>query len=134
MKSNEKVELLNAYLKHNVTPVLIEGLDTDVFEDAVILNSDILITELNGHYEDINFVPPIWFNKIMDKKNDKINLLVIKDFDKISKEEQMKFYELLKYRKISVFELPDNCVIVIPCLKVKEGMFNENIYSLVAHI
>ena len=134
MKNNEKVELLNTYLKNNFVPVLIQGLDTNIFEDAVILNSDIPNSELNGHYDETNFVPPIWFNKIMDKKDEKINLLVIKDIDKISKEEQMKFYELLKYRKISVFDLPTNCVIIIPCLKVKEGMLNENIYSLVAHI
>ena len=44
----------------------------------------------------------------------------------------MKFYELLKYRKIGVFELPQNCVIV---LTAQEGnQIAEDIYSLVVSV
>lgn len=134
MINSEKIELLNIYLKNNFVPVLIEGVKANIFDDALIIDGNISCSELNGHYDGINFLPPAWFQKVMAKKDSKVNFLIIKDIDKISKKDQMKFYELLKYRKISVFNLPDNCIIIIPCLKVKNGIFNEMIYSLMAHI
>ena len=47
---------------------------------------------------------------------------------KISKEEQTKFDEILKYRKIGVLELPKNCVIL---LNGKLEELNDSIKSLV---
>lgn len=130
-----KLELLKTYLQANVAPILLEGVDIKVFENiATILPSNIDITLLNGHYEGIDFVPPTWYNQIKEKENEPQNLLVIEDITKISCSSQMKFYELLKYRKIGVFDLPKNCVIIVLCSKLDKSLIHETIYSLTAHI
>ena len=85
--------------------------------------------KINGHYENIDFVAPDWYYELKNKQ-----VLVINNIDSISKEDQLKFVELLKYRKISIFELPENIVIIITANKINKDTINEKIYSLVAHI
>ena len=48
--------------------------------------------------------------------------------------EQKKFIELLKYRKVSTFDLPNNCRIIVTANKINEEMINEEVFSLVARI
>lgn len=132
MTQKEKMELLNGYIQANVAPILVEGIPTSIFKDeATILPATCALSELNGHYEGIDFVPPIWYQEVLFKENDPINLLVIDNLGGLSKADQMKFYELLCYRKIGVFELPANCVILLTTETMK---LHETIYSLVAHI
>ena len=68
------------------------------------------------------------------KKNKDIKILVIDKIDSISKEEQVKFIEILKYRKVSTFELPKDIVIIVTANKISKDTINEEIYSLLAHI
>ncbi len=128
MMDHSKLEMLTTYMKANVAPILVENISKDVFvEQAVIIEATIDKSLLNGHYEGIEYLPPEWFSKLKEKK-----LLVINQLSSIPKSDQKKFIELLKYKKISTFELPENCVIVITCEDSR--MINEEIYSLVAHI
>lgn len=128
MTDNSKWEFLKNYIKANVAPILVENISKDVFADqAVIIESTIDKSLLNGHYEGTEYLPPEWFSKLNEK-----NLLVINQLSSIPKLDQKKFIELLKYRKISTFDLPENCVIVITC--EASSMINEEVYSLVAHI
>ena len=60
--------------------------------------------------------------------------LVIDKIDTISKEEQLKFCELLEYRKISTFNLPESCVIIVTANEINKDKINEEIFSLVARI
>ena len=52
----------------------------------------------------------------------------------IAKEEQLKFCELLEHRKISTFELPKSCVIIVTANEINKDKINEEIFSLVARI
>lgn len=125
---HSKLEMLTTYMKANVAPILVENISKDVFADqAVIIESTIDKSLLNGHYEGTKYLPPEWFSKLKEK-----NLLVINQLSSIPKSDQKKFIELLKYKKISTFDLPENCVIVITCEDSR--MINEEVYSLVAHI
>lgn len=134
MKKEEKLKMLDSYIKANVAPILLEGISSKILkDDAVILSSDISKSLLDGHYEDSDFVPPKWYQRVLEKKDNSPNLLVIDNITSISKEEQRKFIEIIKYRKISVFDLPKNCVILITCQKLDHNICEE-IYSLVAHI
>ena len=72
------------------------------------------------------------FEIIINPKDAKI--LVIDNIDSISKEEQLKFSELLEHRKISTFNLPDNCVIIVTAKNINKDTINEEIFSLVARI
>ncbi len=128
----DKMEMLLSYIEANVTPILVDFISSNDINGAVILPANIDVKELNGHYEESEFVSPKWFNDITN--TNKINLLVIDKIDTISKEEQLKFCELLEYRKISTFELPKNCVIIVTANEINEDKINEEILSLVARI
>ena len=77
-------------------------------------------------------MPPKWYDNVLNIKENKV--LVIDKIDTISKEEQLKFCELLEHRKISTFELPKNCVIIITANEINKDKINEEIFSLVARI
>ncbi|MEG0909587.1 MAG: hypothetical protein RSH78_04410 [Bacilli bacterium] len=132
--NQDKINMINTYIENNVGPVLIEGVTSLSFPRAVVLPSNCEIDFLNGHYEDIEFVPPIWYTELMNKQNSVHNLLVIDNITNISIEEQLKFCEILKYRKISTFGLPENCAIIITCDIVDKTKISPEIYALVAHI
>lgn len=131
MMENKK-EMLLSYIKSNVAPILVDFISGKDISGAVIIPANVNVRELNGHYEGTEFVAPSWLNEITSSNESKI--LVIDKIDTISKEEQMKFGELLKYRKLSTFDLPDNCIIIITANKVNSDTINEEIFSLVARI
>lgn len=128
----EKKEMLLTYLKSNVAPVLVDFLSINDFDFAVTIPANIDIKELNGHYEGLDFIPPKWLNEILSSTKNK--MLVIDKIDTISKEEQLKFVELLKYRKILTFELPKDCLIIITANEINTEKISNEIYSLVACI
>lgn len=128
----DKKELLLSYIKANVAPILVDFITSEDLNGTVILPSSIDSKELNGHYEGTNFMPPKWFNEILSTNTSKV--LVIDKIDAISKEEQLKFCELLEYRKISTFELPKNCLIIVTANEINKEKISEEIFSLVARI
>ena len=128
----ERREMLLSYIKANVAPILVDFIFGNDLKGAVVLPANIDEKELNGHYEDADFRPPKWLNEILSTNANKI--LVIDKIDTISKEEQLKFCELLEYRKISTFNLPDNCVIIVTANEINKDKINEEIFSLVARI
>lgn len=129
--NKERLEMLNEYIKSGITPILIENMPASVFDNATILNSNCDISDLNGHYENINFVAPSWYNKL---KQNQTKMLVINNINEIDVNEQTKFIEILKYKKISTFDLPKDCIIIVTAKNLKERPINEEVYSLLAHI
>lgn len=129
--SDAKRELLMSYIKSNVTSILVDFIDGKSISHSVILPADCEMTELNGHYDNTEFVSPKWLKKLEDST---LPLLVIDKIDSIPKNEQIKFVEILKYRKISTFELPKNTVIIVTAKEISKNAINEEIYSLVAHL
>lgn len=127
-----KKEILLSYIKANVAPILVDFIFGNELDGAVVLPANVDIKELNGHYDGVDFIPPKWLNEILSTNASKI--LVIDKIDEISKEEQLKFCELLEYRKISTFELPKSCVIIVTANEVNKDKISEEIFSLVARI
>jgi len=130
MKS-ERMEMLEGLLKSGVSPVLLEDFPASIFTDAVIIDSTCDKSELNGHYEGTEYLPPEWYTKLISLSEP---LLVISNINKISQEEQKKFVEILKYKKISTFDLPEKCIILVTASNLEENKINEEVYSLMAHI
>lgn len=130
--NDAKRELLMSYIKSNVAPILVDFIDGNNIPNSVVLSANLEISELNGHYDNIEFVSPEWLNKL--KNSNTPTILVIDKIDSIPKNEQTKFVEILKYRQVSTFELPKNTVIVVTAKEINENTINEEIYSLVAHI
>ena len=129
--NDAKRELLMNYIKSNVAPILVDFIDGSSIPNSVVLPANLEITELNGHYDNVEFVSPEWLNKL---EGSTPSILVIDKIDSIPKNEQTKFVEILKYRQVSTFELPKNTVIVVTAKEINENTINEEIYSLVAHI
>lgn len=129
---NNKKKLFLSYIKANIAPVLVDFISGEDLDDAIILPADINTKELNGHYDGIDFVPPKWLSELLNTGNSRI--LVIDKIDSISKEEQTKFIELLKYRKISTFKLPKNVIVIVTASDINKNTINEEIFSLVAQI
>ena len=130
--NDAKRELLMSYIKSNVAPILVNFIDGNNIPNSVVLPANIEISELNGHYVNTEFISPEWLNKL--KNSNTPTILVIDKIDSIPKNEQKKFVEILKYRKVSTFEIPKNTVIVVTAKEINENTINEEIYSLVAHI
>ena len=128
----DKKEMLLSYIKANVAPVLVDFISSKDLNEAVVLPANIDAKELNGYYDGVDFMPPKWLNEILSTNESKF--LVIDKIDTILKEEQLKFCELLEYRKISTFELPKNCVIIVTANEINKDKINEEIFSLVARI
>ena len=127
-----KRELLLSYIKSNVAPILVDFLSGNDIKNAVILPANIDSKELNGHYDGVDFLPLKWMSEILGTNASKI--LIIDKIDSVSKEEQLKFCELLEHRKISTFSLPENCVILVTANEVNKNKISEEIYSLVVQI
>ncbi len=131
MKTQEKMELLKEYIKANVAPILVDFIQKDFLEDAVVIDSKCRKEELNEIYEGEKTLAPKWYQKLI---NENKKILVINNIDSISIEEQNKFIELIKYRKVSTFELPQDIRIIIIAKEVNAEKINKEIYSLTACI
>lgn len=125
-------ELLKSFIKSNVAPILINFLNGKDIPNSILLPSNVNISELNCRYENDEFLPPNWLIQITNSS--KQGILVIDKIDEISKKEQLKFVELLKYRQVSTFELPESTIIIVTAKEINKNTINEEIYSLVAHI
>ena len=126
----ERVEMLLSCIEANVAPILVDFISGADLEDAIILPANAGIGELNGHYEGTDYVAPDWYKDIVS--SNKAKLLVIDRIDTIPKSEQLKFGEILEYRKVSTFELPKNCVIIITAKEINKGTISEELFSLVS--
>ena len=126
------IESLRNLLLLNEYPILLKNIPDDLFENAVILSNDCDVSLLNGHYEGINFVAPDWYNVLLEKCKHEHSILIINGINNSPKAEQLKFVEILKYRKISTFELPKNCSIIVTAYYMENKPVAEEIYSLVA--
>ena len=117
----DKLLLLNDYLKVGDIPILI-NLSPSVFDDAVILNKDDKLYDLN------------WYNTLVEKCKEDSTILLLDKINELDKKEQLKYVELLKYRKIGNNKLPDNTIIVVTYDNLENNRLCEEVYSLMAHI
>ena len=129
---NDKINMLENYILVNVAPILIDFIDNINFPKSIIIPANCEITELIGHYEEENFLAPKWYYDLIETNETKI--IIINNIDSISKEEQLKFKELLKYRQVSTFKIPKKTRIILTAKNISKETINEDIYSLVAHI
>ena len=127
-----KSELLMSYIKSNVAPILINCIGRLKLPNSVTISANCKKEDLNGHYENENFLLPSWYNELL--KFNSYSILIIEQIDTISKNEQTKFVEILKHRQVSTFKLPQNTVIIVTANKINKETINKEIYSLVANI
>lgn len=133
--NKEQVDLLGEYIKAGKSAVLIEELPESVIEKgAIVINSDCSSSELMGYFDNLEYIVPEWYNKLMESSKIHTPVLIIKDINKVPEEEQRKFIELLKYKKVYVNKIPENCMIFVTYSDLKENPIEEEVYSFTAHI
>ncbi len=132
--NKEKLEMLNEYLKNTNMPILVEDVPSDLFSEYITLPSNVSVGQLVGHFENTKFLPPSWFTELVKKCEENKGILVITDINKINKYDQGKFVEILKYRQVSTFKLPEEVHIILTASNLKEKEMNEEVYSLLVHI
>lgn len=93
------------------SPVLVIGLPASIFGESTIIESKISSKELGIINTAKGLVTPSWFYEIMKGKGS--HQIIINNIDLVDKEDQEKFYELLKYKTISNMELPEDCTIIV---------------------
>ncbi|MDD4815958.1 MAG: hypothetical protein PHQ62_02320 [Clostridia bacterium] len=94
-----------------ISPVLVVGLPATIFGEATVINADIPSKNLGIVNTANGLKYPSWFFEIL--KGTASHQIIINGIDKIDKESQEKFYELLKYKAISNVELPHDCNIIV---------------------
>lgn len=132
--NKERLVLLENYIKFGEYPLLLQNIPSNFFNNSVIIKSNVDRSELNGHYEHISFCPPLWYNELLNKSKMNMTFLVIENINEIPLGEQTKFIELLKYKKVSTFELPRNCLIIVTCSDLAVNKINEEVCSLLVQI
>ena len=68
----DRKEMLLSYVRANVVPVLEDFIFGKDLEEATILPSNINREELNGHYEETEFMPPKWLEEILESTKEKL--------------------------------------------------------------
>ena len=133
--NKKQIDLLGEYIKARKAAVLMEEIPESVIKrGAVVINSDCSNSELMGHYENLEYVAPEWYKKLMESAKVHTPVLIIKDINKIPEKEQRKFIELLKYKKVYVHKIPENCMIFVTYSNLKENPIEEELYSFMVHI
>ncbi len=132
--NKERLEILKSYIKAGISPILVQNIPSNSFSNSVILKSNIDISKLNGHYENTEYCPPLWYKELEEKCKKSATILVIENINEAPLKEQTKFIEILKYNKIGTFELPKNCLIIVTCSDLNVNKINELVYSLLSHI
>ena len=124
--NKEMVEVLREYIKGRVAPILMEDIYTAIIPDCM----EASLQELKGSYdENGKFIPPKWYEELSSKR-----VLMIRNIDEYSFEEQRKAIELLKYRKIDTFSLPDSVIIIITCKTMDYNKISPDIISLTVQL
>ena len=120
--NKEQVDLLGEYIKAGKSAVLIEKIpDSVIKKGAIVINSDCSSSELMGYFDNLEYVAPEWYDKLLESSKIHTPVLIIKDINKVPEEEQRKFIELLKYKKVYVNKIPENCMIFVTYSDLKEN-------------
>ena len=130
--NKEKIELLGEYIKIGNSIVLIEEIPESVIEKGVVIDASCSNKELMGSFEELEYKIPEWLEKLNKTAKEHTPVLVIKDINKISEEEQRKFIELFKYKKVYTNKLPGNTMIFVTYEKDKP--IDEELYSFMIQI
>ena len=108
-------------LKNNTKwPLIIEGVSTSNFPMAIAISANIPSSELGIISSETGLKFPTWAMEIMIKaKKSKEIIVCIDGLDKITPENQEKFYGLIKYKGVNGFKFPEETQIVIPVENAK---------------
>lgn len=102
---------LNILILKTNEPILVKNVNIESFSNKIVIPSNISQDKLS-----IIGTHPLWLIELeLLSKKKEISILIIDKIDEIPLNEQMKFFEIIKYRSISGFKLPENTHIILTC-------------------
>lgn len=106
---------INKILTDNAsTPIIFIGANASEITNAVVIDAHIPSAELGILPTENGYKYPQFVRQLMALQMKGIMpVVVIESIDKISKDEQEKFYGLLKYRGLNGYKLPQNARIAL---------------------
>lgn len=131
MEKQNMIKLIKVLDNNKHNNILIMGITGENFEDAVIIPATIPSQKLGiGIDNKGEYVYPSWLREIEEKKSSENILIIIDELDKVSKDEQEKFYGMLKYKGINGYTFPANSQIVCTSRSTDQSKISERILGL----
>lgn len=109
-EKKKALELLRECLVDYSTPLYIVG---NIDELNIATNNVVSVLEPKTSFAIINERYPEWVNKSFENVNSMFNIVIFKDFDKLSLEEQNLFIDIVCSNKISSEDLPEDLKIIL---------------------
>ena len=82
--NKNQVERLGEYIKAGKTAILLEHIPESIInKGAIVLDSNCSNKELMGHYDNLEYVAPEWYDKLLESSKTHTPVLIIKDITKI---------------------------------------------------
>lgn len=130
-----QIDLLGEYIKAGKGVILLKEVpESSIKKGAVVLEANIQNSELMGYYDNLEYITPHWYKRLVESSKTHTPVLIIKDINKISEKEQRKFIELFKYKKIYIHKLPENCMIFATYSDLEKNPIEQELYSFMVHI
>lgn len=128
------MERLKGLMSISNEPILVNDVKFNNNGLDVVIDSKISIDELNDKFVDGKYVTPNWYNDLVNKSKERKTALVIENINDIDEVAQAKFIDIIKYKKIGLYKLPENIAIFITYNTSSEYKLNDNIASLVMYM
>ena len=111
-------------------PLVVEGIDKNRLSNSVILPASISSKALGVVPGEKGYKVPKWLKELEDKYSvSQKTYLIIEGLDKIDKDEQLKFFGIIKYNGINGYAFK-NTQIVVLVEKGETHKINQKILSL----
>jgi hypothetical protein len=130
MELKSRLKRLEFYLKDCDSPILVDFLKPEQFNEPIVIDGSISNEELYG---DMSFEPE-WYTKLKNSNKEGINYLIIDNLAKVDMLEQKKFVHLLKDRKCNNIVLPKNAVIVVIINKDEKELIDKEVLSYLIQV
>ena len=109
-EKRKALELIKECLIDYANPLHIIG---NIEETGIPLDNMVSVVNTKANFAILNNNYPEWLDKAYNKVNTGNNVVVFKDFNRLSDEEQHMFIDIVCYNKISSEDLPDDLKIVL---------------------
>ena len=127
------IEKLNELIELSNDPIVLKDTKFKLTGQEVIIEANTPVKGISERYIDGSVEAPDWYKDLM-KINSKRPILIINNINSIDEVQQARFLDLIKYKKVGSFTLPENTLILITYYSSEKYKLNESIASLVMHM
>lgn len=79
--NQEQIMMFDMYTGMKNIPILLENVPLSAFKNVTVLEANCDMSELNGHYEGMDFVGPDWYQELQKNSEVVEPVLILKDIN-----------------------------------------------------